>query len=306
MSGQAKRGANDTIDVEELALREGLKPALRSTLLPREVPAFRERVSRLGLVVRVASDMRTYIDSGSQGWVPVYLARTEEAAERAQEAEARSFKKHEAAMGTADLGRALGYPACCVERFVELSRRSEPTPSQRLLWALVHRFAPPRRGPTRHELRSVPYGGEDYLSARTAWCERPDARLNHLAFRVRARLVSHAPCSYRCQPSLEYAEAVARAVGCVRPEALARLRRLLARPLLVAANAARAVVTVENRTIVSAEAMEMEGAPAGTEPILELDARLAHAAVGCQVGPWGLVTLPGLMPAVLVDFTWGE
>ena len=134
MSGQAKRGANDTIDVEELALREGLKPALRSTLLPREVPAFRERVSRLGLVVRVASDMRTYIDSGSQGWVPVYLARTEEAAERAKEAEARSFKKHEAAMGTADLGRALGYPACCVERFVELSRRSEPTPSQRLLW----------------------------------------------------------------------------------------------------------------------------------------------------------------------------
>lgn len=190
---------------DEIAFRAGLRPMLRELLPMARIESAIARYERVGLACEVASFVygRT-----SDGWLrdhePVsspdartalFVGRDRAALREAAVAEVTRTDEANVA-----LGRLLGYPRCCVTAFVETSRQ--------------------RRTPDLHAA----------ALARTKG--RPRARLNVLDLAV-FHFLPWSPCSFECEHSLRYADALARVLAKVHPTFVASIDRALARPRLV-------------------------------------------------------------------------
>jgi len=190
-----KQGGSRLPDVELVAVKAGVKPSLRTTIAESRVEELERRLLRDGLVTVRAAALANL--PGREAQAVVYAARTIEQAEETRVAEGpilpggpprtpdeSVFAQH------LRLGRALGYPDCCVRAFLD-----------RL-----------RRGVTRRS------GGgdanEDFVAAEDAAkaSTRFLAPLNNLLFDRQFRLVSFYPCRFDCDAGLAYAVAVRRAL----------------------------------------------------------------------------------------------
>lgn len=198
-------------DIEWLAVEHRAKPGMRVTLPTEKLEAYANRLRKTGLSYALAA--RPAHLPGRSSQEVVYVAWTAAEAEALRAAEADILpggpaRAPDEATFTAHrrLGELLGFPACCVEAFV-----------QRLA-----------RGVTRRA------GGgeanEDFVAAEEALArsEKRDPRLNNLLFDRQLRLVSFYPCRFDCPSALDRAEAVRGAVTRASREAAAFLLTALA------------------------------------------------------------------------------
>ena len=167
---------------EELALAAGLKPMVRQLLDPHELDGAARRFERAGFLAVVGREYRRrddglYDPSSAAGpRVALLVGR-----DASRLADAQACERDNGDDATRALGRLLGYPRCCVEAFLELEVR------------------------LRTNLRLATAAWK-----RTAGSPLP--RLNALDLTV-FHFVPWAPCSYRCELSARYADAVAALVG---------------------------------------------------------------------------------------------
>lgn len=235
-------GAEPRIDVEWLAFAAGLKPAIRIAAAADEADAIATRYRARGAAVVGA---RGLVGVERVEQVLLYIARTTSAAAAACAAEGPILVERAPADVKAEhareLGLRLGYPACCIDTFVDRVRRG----FGRLAAGEHRRF------------------DEDFVAAHDARAPRCDWRLNHLLLRQHLRLVSFEPCRHDCAAGITFADAVAQVVAPV-PGAAGLFERLR-RPLVITADGARAWVTLARAP-----------ASSGLSPT-RLDRRLASA-----------------------------
>lgn len=185
----------DIVCVAELhALLSGRKPAQRHTVEAARYGQLAGFYRRVGLHVDRADfrldfgrglSERLPLDAG-RGELIVYASRDARTVRRLKLLEDRATARTGLTPGvydrcTAEIGRLLGYPDCCVAFFLE--HHLEPTPR------LYFRARAATRGPARAELNVLD--------------EQP--------------LVSHVPCSFDCAPSLAYAAALSADMGELSP-----------------------------------------------------------------------------------------
>lgn len=188
-------------ELEQLALRVGLKPALRGLVPAHRVARLRERVRGLALVEAELVP----------GTAVVYAAREAERAAALRDAEApvlpgRRPSAEEAHVAHREVGRLLGYPRCCVKAYlVRLARGVEV-----------------RRDGTRAAEALV--AAEDAILASRV----RHARLNGLVSRP---LVPFVPCRLDCPSALRYADALFAALAARRHEDAEALRAALLEPV---------------------------------------------------------------------------
>jgi hypothetical protein len=215
----------------------------------------------------------------------LYGARSESLARAARDAEAPVLPGRASANAPADapdnvaahreVGRCLGFPGCCVAAFC----------------------ARVARGVDRLELGP---GGlaEDYVAAREAWVERPDARINNLLFAARLKLVSFYPCRYDCAVAIRFAQAVHDVVARSERVAAGQLLEALSRPIAIAPSNARAIVTLDGeRRILTADPPRDS-----TGRSLHLDAAFAASLAGAAVEEGGRIAGSGEPGAWLIRF----
>lgn len=268
------------MDAEWIAFAAGLKPAIRRTADPSELDRAAAQLAAGGAVVVRARETARF---GSREQAVLYAARTREHAEALREAEAGvlSGRAHapDARARHAEIGRLLGFPACCVEAFLRRLDRG------------VDRLVD--GGP----------GGlaEDYVAARAAWVPAPDARVNPLLMASRAQLVSFYPCRYDCPEAVARAEGVRAVVASRQPGTAASLLGLLSRPVAVAADGARALLALDAARATIERAAAPRRPDGGSDP---RDAALAEALVGATVAATGEVGggVTRDLPAWCVDF----
>lgn len=201
------------LDPEAILLRAGAKQIIKKEGVPlADVDALVDQAGEWGLAVHVARDReyglgaRDSMDRAGRGYVTVLLARDATVLPRARalldaesDLRAPTSTQRQAMRG---FGELLGYPPCCIEAY--LAGPSSPA------------F---ERGTTGFYLE--PYH-------RTAGPFDP--RLNRFA--LDRALVSHAPCTYRCAPSAEIAQAALDATEVLDPGFARRSAVRLARPVL--------------------------------------------------------------------------
>ncbi|MEM9194264.1 MAG: hypothetical protein AAGF12_34125 [Myxococcota bacterium] len=208
-------------DTELLALRLGVKPALRRAVPKDDVDGAAARATAEGFVARRLGVLQEH-----DGVVCdiLAIARDETRAERvlALERQMRALGKDTASAApiAQALGEALGYPPCCVEAHV-------------------------RRVAAGTSTEDAPFE-----AVREAQVEAPDWRLNDLLLGEGVGLVTFEPCRFDCRAALEYATPIATELG--RRGALARLESKLAIPVGVSPRFARAELRLEGRVIVDA------------------------------------------------------
>lgn len=269
------------VDVEWLALRAGLKPAIRLTAEPSEVEALEARFSRLGAKVARGLWRR------GQGRVlaVLYVARSARDAEALRDVEAPVID-HETPTprqlevnACMEVGRRLGYPRCCVEAFCARVERGCGVLSSGSIVA-----------------------SEDYVAARDAWVARPCPRLNTLLLAASIRWITFEPCRFDCSLARSLADAVAGLVASRSPESASAIDRVLAMSVVITAEDARAQVAVDRALpcprIQQAWAQRTsEGRPIGPR-----DDELAARLPGLTVNRDGAVAGSGAPPALFVDF----
>ena len=271
------------MDVEWVAYTAGLKPALRRTVDPARAEEVAARMRASGAVVLRARETAVF---GAREEVVLYVAPTERDAEALRDAEASVLPGRVRAADPSGahraVGRALGFPACCVDAFCARVARG------------VDRLV--ARGP----------GGlsEDYVAARAAWVPRPDARVNPLLMRVGAQLVSFYPCRFDCPAAVAQASALLDEVGRRSPEAARALMAALSRSVVVAADGARAQVVLEaSGRVLRVAAPSREGRAAPEDEALA--AALSDATVG-ETGEVRGRRDVRVEPPWCVRFGWGS
>ncbi len=245
---------DQALDAEWLAFRSGLKPALRITIAADRAPALLERLAGLGGAIVRAHDVPV---DGRRVDV-LYVARSAPDAVALQRAEARALNGQRSAHR--DLGIQLGFPPCCVEAFCRRIERG------------VDVLANGVRG-----------NAEDYVAARDAWVERANPLLNCLLFRWHQRVISFYPCRFDCEPASAYARALLEVLDDADRRSCRDLVGMLARPIVIDASGARAIVTAADRAIVTAEA---PSGPNGRD-VDERDVSFAAGLVGRRVAVSG-------------------
>lgn len=263
------------IDVEHAAFTLGAKPAIRRTIEPAQADALVARWRAQGLAVARA---RNVSPMGGRDVAVLYLAPTVALAEALRDAEepvlpgSPTYSPGGAPAHVAQhqaVGRALGFPPCCVEAFCARLARGVDT-----------------LGPHRNL-------SEDYVAAREAWVPRPDARLNPLLMRARLHVVSFYPCRYDCAAARAHADAVLSAVATRYGAPTARaLVEALARTVLLAPTGARCVATLAGDVVARAEAVTDD----------PRDRALAESLTGAKVGADGAVGEGSAPPAWCVPF----
>jgi hypothetical protein len=223
-------------DAEAVALTLGLRRALRMVTPRAAVDHTTLGARAAGFVTRVDEDVELDadgnvfpprpggpIDPGRSALTPgavLVAARSDEDAERVASLDAairarvrptRLLELHR------ELGALLGYPACCVDAFVDdLAARSDERQSQ-----------PDHLG---------------LLRAAAGRSARLDWRLNPGLVDRDASLVSHVPCRFDCPASLALAERVLTELRSRAPERAARMEARL-RSVVVLAEDGSALVT---------------------------------------------------------------
>ncbi len=263
------------VDVEWEAFSQNAKPAIRRTVDPAQADALERRWRSQGAAVARA---RNLSPMGGRDVAVLYLARTQSLADALRDAEEPVLPGsptyapgggEPAVAAHRAVGRALGFPACCVEAFcTRLSRGVD---------ALG-----PHRGLS-----------EDYVAAREAWVPRPDARLNPLLMRARVQVVSFYACRYDCPAALAHAGAVLAAVAARHGEGTSRaIVAALARPVLIDPRGARATAVIEGDVVSRAE-------PVTDDP---RDRALAERLTGARINETGAAGEGSDPPAWCVRF----
>lgn len=192
------------------------------------------------LVEAIVADARlpwVAVRSAPAGAATLLLARTHDQLDEARDLEERLLSTAGADERAARrMGALLGYPACCVERFGTCAARDDTS----LAWALL----PPAPHPPS--------------AAATQWVHP------HLA------LISHAPCSLRCEPSVRLGRALLDLLAARHPDFPAAWRRFSQR-LQVVDHAGRRLGLILDRSPLESGAR-----------ILDV-VRLEPAALGQQV-----------------------
>ncbi len=248
--------------MEWLAFASGLKPAIRRTTEPGRAEEVERRLARGAVVLRA----RQLASIEGREQVVLYAARTGALAAALRDAESAILPGHVTAedipAAHRALGRALGFPACCVEAFC--SRIS--------------------RGVDR--LTAGGQGGfsEDYVAARDAWVRAADARVNPMLMSCGAQLVSFYPCRLDCRAAVTQAEALRSLLHEKDPGAARSLMSTLARAMILSSDGARAQVIVDAAgRVVRSAAPTLEGRASPR------DVRLAGLLVGAQIEEGGAV-----------------
>jgi len=242
------------MDVEWVAFTAGLKPAIRRTVEPARADETEARLRASGAAVLRARETAVF---GAREEVVLYVAATEAAAVALRDAEAPVLPGRVTATDLPGahraVGRALGFPLCCVDAFCGRIARGV----DRLVAGGPGGFA------------------EDYVAARAAWVRRPDPRVNPLLMRMGAQLVSFYPCRFDCAAAVAQAEALRAEVARRSPEAARTLMSTLSRSVVIAGDGARAQVILDASGVVVRAA--------GEEPF-------ASGLVGARVGEEGAVS----------------
>jgi hypothetical protein len=191
----------------ELALRAGLRPMMRELIHLEELPAAIARAEAAGFVCELSP---LVFGSTHDGWLkrppapgrgedrsPLYVGRDRGALRAAIASELAKTDE-----GARELGRLLGYPPCCVEAFVGVSRE--------------------RRA---HEL---------WASAWARTTGRPAPRLDVLDLAIFA-FVPWYPCAFDCPPSQRFAGALGALVSRLHSDFAAAVDRAHAQHRLVLA-----------------------------------------------------------------------
>lgn len=172
------------VEVERLAFKAGLKPALRANLDPEEGPYQAQLWLDFGAAVGVVE----FSDpgGGAQTYLMVAGDRARcEALIRAELDQHRDDPEHSRA-AVRRCGELLGYPSCCVDAFLaSLDREIRSEPQDRVA----------RRG--------------NWHRFDEAWVPRPDPRLNTLLDVDRLGLLSFTPCRFDCPAAQAIAARVA-------------------------------------------------------------------------------------------------
>lgn len=286
MRARRRRAIDSSVpgrDLEYLAFRAGLKPAVRLTVSGADLAAagahylavgghlaFVELPEERGGNPRRPSP-RVFRERTARGGA-LFVAHSPQEAQALAELERKLIRRgpHPKPSVHAEeaiaIGRGLGYPDCCVEAFAE---RLRGAPSRRFRGSLGCRL---RRRPTENS--------DDYVVARENWTPRADARLNHLLFRAGVKLLSYTPCRYDCPAALAQADLLLAELDRVEPGAGAGLLQQLAVTVVAAADHARAIVELEGDRIVEAHGPEH---PEGSLAPVEGDVALAQSCVGARV-----------------------
>lgn len=279
--GAFLRGTVRLVDAEWIAFSAGLKPAIRRTVDPAELPRVEAQLRSGGAVVLRARETALL---GAREQAVLYAARSADHAEALREAEEGVLPGRGGAPDAPDrhraIGRLLGFPACCVEAFLVRLHRG------------VDRLV--EGGP----------GGlaEDYVAARCAWVREADARVNPLLMPVRAQLISFYPCRYDCAEAVGLAEAVRALIAARQPGTAASLMGLLSRPVAVAPDGARSLLELDEARAEVLRAAAPRRSGGAVDP---RDAALAGRLAGARVGSGGELAGEALTeaPAVwCVDF----
>lgn len=267
------------MDAEWIAFTAGLKPAIRRTADPADLDRLEAQLRATGAAVLRAAQTAV-IGAREQG--VLYVARTAAHAAALRGAEEGVLPgrggEGDPRSSHREVGRLLGFPACCVEAFLARLDRG------------VDRL--PGGGPTGL--------AEDYVAARGAWVPAADARVNPLLMAARAQLVSFYPCRYDCPAAVGVAEAVRAALAARQPKTAASLLALLSRPVAIAPDGARALVALD----AAGSAVERAAAPrrgdGGSDP---RDVALAAGLPGARRAADGALDLAGtVLPVWCIDF----
>lgn len=186
--------------LELAALRAGIKPVAFLTVRPDEEAAIRSAVSGYAVERRqrgvwVEAQDR-WVDDRARGEPRVELYISADPAAAAQAAHLQAEGDPSRSIG--ELGALMGYPECCVRAFESLDDRSNN--SRNRYWT----------------------------AARTTGVGAWPWELNNLWVAI----IPFFPCSYRCASALAHARATLVAAERQEPGLTARLRSVLARPVL--------------------------------------------------------------------------
>lgn len=248
------------LDVEAVALKAGLRSGMRLTVSSDELAQARARYAASGLqtdVVRHPGRLAFSTDL-----FILYVGKTVEAVS--------ALRRAEDSGDDAELGRRLGYPECCIQRFLE--RRA----------------------------RHVSWRVSEFEAVRDAWDARPLPRLNTLLFARRTRYLSFEPCSFRCSRASAVADTLAGELLRASPTTVAFLDEALECAVAIRPDGTRATLSLglQRDRIVAAHPVEAVADGAVTEVETDFAARLA----GCSIEPQGNVTVDGEAAVVVVDF----
>lgn len=198
---QADCGGVLPCDPELSALRAGLRRLIkREALSEEDAGAARDWLLAAGLRVKHAGEALLASDD-------------QHVVDQAVELEARASDRD----AQAELGRLLGYPACCIERFTALELQDDVTLFDTLL---------PSAG-TR-------------VAAEVGWLVAPIG------------LISHAPCSHDCAPSYDLATAVRERLAREQAGWHAAWERLARRLQIVTADARALSVVLDGQRVSAA------------------------------------------------------
>ncbi len=227
------------LDIEWIALKAGIKPGNRITVTGTHAAELERRVRQEHF--HLVRSERPVEFPGREPALIYYVAPDLQRARDLAEAEAPLLPPHgarlcwkEAAELHTHLGRLLGFPACCVERFVLRLRRGVNVRSA---------------GGTAHE---------DFVAAEDASgaSVRYFGRLNDLSADRRARLITFYPCRYDCPDAAQYAGAVFEAAK--RQDALAaeQLREALLGTMQISVSGDRQPGSDRNEDVLTIEFRE--------------------------------------------------
>ncbi len=192
--------------VHLLSVAEGLRPAGRAAVSPENLSDQVALIREAGLEHEVVDVPPCDTDHARPGEIHVFFARTLEQARRVAAIE-RAFVSAErgpSPYGTAafawEMGRALGYPECCIEAFVSAGPRA-----------------------TTHDLLRRAHARSRAFS----WL------LNCLNPASPFPLIPHLPCRFDCEASIVLARAVHGLLDRLFPGLAGTARALLRRPCLL-------------------------------------------------------------------------
>jgi hypothetical protein len=266
-------------DTELEAVLAGIKPVMRLSTHDDEA-SFLARYEKFGLVGCAADGTFIHEDgTHSRRLRLVYVAKSLAIAELVRAVEAKTFIPYTDLRLRAEeyraLGRSLGYPACCVDTYVDrviLDPESE-------------------------------MGGKDltepYVVARGGYGRSPAWQLNHFLFETGSTVIPFTPCGYRCAAALDYAARVLEQVRLKVPLAADRLARRLAVDVAVDRLGARAIVHVDGDVITRATPRR---APDGAY-VHDLDRKLSDRVVGRRLRGDGYVDVDERNPPVVLRFS---
>lgn len=269
------------MDPEWIAFTTGLKPAIRRTVDPAELPRVEARLRSPDVVVLRARETARL---GSREQAVLYVARSLDHASALRSAEDGVLPGRGVAADARErhrlIGRLLGFPGCCVEAFL---RRLD-------------------RGVDRLDAEGPGGLAEDYVAARGAWVPGADARVNPLLMPARAQLISFYPCRYDCPEAVALAEGLRAVLAARDPTAAGSLVALLSRPVAIAPDGARSLLALDaSRSVVERAAAPRRRDGASDPRDVALAQRLAGARVGADGALLGEPT-DGALPTWCVDF----